>query len=948
MKKIIKNLLLVCLMLVMVVPVFSACKNKDEVVLSVFGQTSLNVKRGGQINFVTNVNGVESAEPEILIIYDTSSNISGESLSAKMFESTMVISKDAVIGSKIQVQAFYKNSTIKSNILEFTIINTDVENIYFEGEGITYNEVTNQYNLSALPTSVINLKSILKISPDFATDDAGLITIDKVAFNVSKINSVTEFYKYTSDVVNKKIEIFDDAVAGKQIEVNALCKDKHATIIITVKATDSTVAFKQKEYNVICGKSFDLKKQEYLSLNIGNNPDHAGKTLSDLNYNIMAGDTNASLSQGILTINKFKNAADIGVTITVEVSGTFITGKASAVFTIIPNELNGITTIHDSTTNSALLNFAEMHDLSNYFKLVGKDIDGDVTNFSLANLIFNVVDVDDAINGSTGIDSSISIISNNKLGIKAFGDFSQNKTYKVLASINGSPVSACDFYFKITQIGTLNVTYTILGENPTITDGIPVYNFTANKSYSMTCSIMNGLSQVSPELYSNLLELYEENGTTKITDLASRGITLTDNTMSFENMTNGEYVFIAKHQSGKTFKFVVNALNGLIAKTNIPNGVIDTTILAPDYKMSFDLYNKGVKSDLSKSVFTLYKKGTKELVTIIKFKEIIFGNAGFGEILPLKQGAESIVAVINYGGVEYTSNAIDINIIMVADTISIKAEGVTANENAVYDYTGIQLEKMLEVVLSCQDVSKVDFDKRFIITSSFNSGTAVPLNNFAGKITFDNYGVYVITVSTLADVANKVSRSITITINDATATKVGNYSELETALLSTSVEKIVLTNSIKIAPTSTIVLGRSKNIDGAGFSLTSDVIATPGEQFDFINNPLNYHTSIKNLTVIGNDDILSNSSRMNCFIVNNGELSLSQVNISKYENGIKNLNTLNITDVVITDMFTTGIYNNNVGQINVNGLGNNINKCGLACVELVNSPDIMGRLTNIT
>ena len=384
MKKVFKTMAVV-LCLLLIIPVFAACNDK-QLVLSQVQSSGKEIAKGESIHLQTTYGNSVLEDPDIRIVYD--SNAQGEAVSASIQNNVLTIAEDAEIGAVIRVQAFYNKQN--SNTLEFVVVHKDVNKISFNADDIEP-VGTNEYATTKLPGEEMYLKDVVQILPEYASYvedgvEKNYTVTDLQVDIIASGDTHSQFEEINAQgSIDVGVRILSTATKGYSFTIHVSINDIHAYLMVTVEEQKPTISWKENAFDVYHGTTISL--MDLVDFYPGNED-----TSSALSVEFMISsfsETNGNLDEvfvingSSLTIAHYASQATISkscyiIAKVVGYEGETIQTQAVP-FTIRSNELVRVD-IKEEYKNADISIFtSNIYNLQEYITLVGEIEGADVT-----------------------------------------------------------------------------------------------------------------------------------------------------------------------------------------------------------------------------------------------------------------------------------------------------------------------------------------------------------------------------------------------------------------------------------------------------------------------------------------------------------------------------------------------------------------------------------------
>ena len=397
MKKVFKTMAVV-LCLLLIIPVFAACNDK-QLVLSQVQSSGKEIARGESISLQTTYGNSVLEDPDIRIVYD--SNAQGEAVSASIKDNVLTIAEDAEIGAVIRVQAFYNKQN--SNTLEFVVVHKDVDKISFNADDIEP-VGTNEYATTKLPGEEIYLKDVVQILPEYASYvedgvEKNYTVTDLQVDIIASGDTHSQFEEINAQgSIDVGVRILSTATKGYSFTIHVSINDIHAYLTVTVAEQKPTISWKENAFDVYHGTTIFL--MDLVDFYPGNED-----TSSALSVEFMISsfsETNGNLDEvfvidsSSLTIAHYASQATISkscyiIAKVVGYEGETIQTQAVP-FTIRSNELVRVDIKEEYKNANISISTSNIYNLQEYIALVGEIEGADVTtDINTNNLQIQIV-----------------------------------------------------------------------------------------------------------------------------------------------------------------------------------------------------------------------------------------------------------------------------------------------------------------------------------------------------------------------------------------------------------------------------------------------------------------------------------------------------------------------------------------------------------------------------
>lgn len=404
MKKVFKTMAVV-LCLLLIIPVFAACNDK-QLVLSQVQSSGKEIARGEKIYLQTTYGNSVLEDPDIRIVYD--SNAQGEAVSASIQNNVLTIAEDAEIGAVIRVQAFYNKQN--SNTLEFVVVHKDIDKISFNADDIEL-VGTNEYATTKLPGEEIYLKDVVQILPEYASYvedgvEKNYTVADLQVDIIASGDTYSQFEEINAQgSIDVGVRILSTATKGYSFTIHVSINDIHAYLTVTVAEQKPTISWKENAFDVYHGTTISL--MDLVDFYPGNED-----TSSALSVEFMISsfsETNGNLDEvfvidgSSLTIAHYASQATISkscyiIAKVVGYEGERIQTQAVP-FTIRSNELVRVDIKEEYKDKNIPISTSNIYNLQEYIALVGEiegaDVTTDINTNTLQILIANASGVDE-------------------------------------------------------------------------------------------------------------------------------------------------------------------------------------------------------------------------------------------------------------------------------------------------------------------------------------------------------------------------------------------------------------------------------------------------------------------------------------------------------------------------------------------------------------------------
>lgn len=404
MKKVFKTMAVV-LCLLLIIPVFAACNDK-QLVLSQVQSSGKEIAKGERIYLQTTYGNSVLEDPDIRIVYD--SNAQGEAVSASIQNNILTIAEDAEIGAVIRVQAFYNKQN--SNTLEFVVVHKDVDKISFNADDIE-GVGANEYATTKLPGEEIYLKDVVQILPEYASYvedgvEKNYTVADLQVDIIASGDTHSQFEEINAQgSIDVGVRILSTATKGYSFTIHVSINDIHAYLMVTVEEQKPTISWKENAFDVYHGTTMSL--MDLVDFYPGNED-----TSSALSVEFMISsfsETNGNLDEvfvidgSSLTIAHYASQATISkscyiIAKVVGYEGERIQTQAVP-FTIRSNELVRVDIKEEYKDKNISISTSNIYNLQEYIALVGEiegaDVTTDINTNTLQILIANDSGVDE-------------------------------------------------------------------------------------------------------------------------------------------------------------------------------------------------------------------------------------------------------------------------------------------------------------------------------------------------------------------------------------------------------------------------------------------------------------------------------------------------------------------------------------------------------------------------
>ena len=384
MKKVFKTMAVV-LCLLLIIPVFAACNDK-QLVLSQVQSSGKEIAKGESVSLQTTYGNSVLEDPDIRIVYD--SNAQGEAVSASIQNNVLTIAEDAEIGAVIRVQAFYNKQN--SNTLEFVVVHKDVNKISFNADDIEL-VGTNEYATTKLPGEEIYLKDVVQILPEHASYvedgvEKNYTVTDLQVDIIASGDTHSQFEEINAQgSIDVGVRILSTATKGYSFTIHVSINDIHAYLTVTVAEQKPTISWKENAFDVYHGTTIFL--MDLVDFYPGNED-----TSSALSVEFMISsfsETNGNLDEvfvidsSSLTIAHYASQATISkscyiIAKVVGYEGETIQTQAVP-FTIRSNELVRVDIKEEYKNANISIFTSNIYNLQKYITLVGEIEGADVT-----------------------------------------------------------------------------------------------------------------------------------------------------------------------------------------------------------------------------------------------------------------------------------------------------------------------------------------------------------------------------------------------------------------------------------------------------------------------------------------------------------------------------------------------------------------------------------------
>ena len=404
MKKVFKTMAVV-LCLLLIIPVFAACNDK-QLVLSQVQSSGKEIARGERIYLQTTYGNSVLEDPDIRIVYD--SNAQGEAVSASIQNNILTIAEDAEIGAVIRVQAFYNKQN--SNTLEFVVVHKDIDKISFNADDIE-GVGANEYVTTKLPGEEIYLKDVVQILPEYASYvedgvEKNYTVADLQVDIIASGDTHSQFEEINAQgSIDVGVRILSTATKGYSFTIHVSINDIHAYLMVTVEEQKPTISWKENAFDVYHGTTISL--MDLVDFYPGNED-----TSSALSVEFMISsfsETNGDLDEvfvisgSSLTIAHYASQATISKScyIIAKVVGyeDEMIQTQAVPFTIRSNELVRVDIKEEYKDKNNPISTSNIYNLQEYIALVGEiegaDVTTDINTNTLQILIANDSGVDE-------------------------------------------------------------------------------------------------------------------------------------------------------------------------------------------------------------------------------------------------------------------------------------------------------------------------------------------------------------------------------------------------------------------------------------------------------------------------------------------------------------------------------------------------------------------------
>ena len=397
MKKVFKTMAVV-LCLLLIIPVFAACNDK-QLVLSQVQSSGKEIARGESISLQTTYGNAVLEDPDIRIVYD--SNAQGEAVSASIKDNVLTIAEDAEIGAVIRVQAFYNKQN--SNTLEFVVVHKDVDKISFNADDIEP-VGTNEYATTKLPGEEIYLKDVVQILPEYASYvedgvEKNYTVADLQVDMIASGDTHSQFEEINAQgSIDVGVRILSTATKGYSFTIHVSVNDIHAYLTVTVAEQKPTISWKENAFDVYHGTTISL--MDLVNFYPGNEDTSSALSIefiissfSETNGNL---DEVFVISGSSLTIAHYASQATISkscyiIAKVVGYEGERIQTQAVP-FTIRSNELVRVDIKEEYKNKNIPISTSNIYNLQEYIALVGEIEGADVTtDINTNNLQIQIV-----------------------------------------------------------------------------------------------------------------------------------------------------------------------------------------------------------------------------------------------------------------------------------------------------------------------------------------------------------------------------------------------------------------------------------------------------------------------------------------------------------------------------------------------------------------------------
>lgn len=569
MKKVFKTMVLM-LCFLLVVPVLTACKDK-QLVLSQVQTSQKTIERGESVSFRLTYGGEQIENPDIRIVYD--SHAQEGNFSAEITEGVLTIAQDAEIGAVVKVQAFYNKQN--SNVLEFVVTHKSVDNIAFVADDITH-VGGSEYETVKQPGDEITLQDVVQILPEYASHIVGGETkpytiADLTKFEIKAEDPEQEQYFQTIGElgnINLGVKVLENAPNGYAFTIHIALNEVEASLKVSIGEQKPTISWKNTQINVYHGTSINL--EDLINFNPGNGQSVSVEFVIDSFSSAEEGLEevflldNKTLTIATYTSNKTLNTSCVIKAKVVGLSGDEI--SATATFTIKPNKLDHIEIKPEYVGKNIDMLTSTLYDLKDYIVLVGENPNADVTE-DVNGSILDIV-----VTETAGIQEDYILINatNLQFGIKPFSNLdSNNKILKV------------QFFVKSTQ-KTSELTFSVSKAKETIKlhvsgdigeiDGSTKDIFAGTYTLSFVC-YKNDSERVDDVLCENITLALKEGAAAGITFDAENNLTVGEDVASETTFT---IVYKMKDISTDLVTFTVKNSSSLVISMN-PEGILGGT-----------------------------------------------------------------------------------------------------------------------------------------------------------------------------------------------------------------------------------------------------------------------------------------------------------------------------------------------------------------------------------
>ena len=404
MKKVFKTMAVV-LCLLLIIPVFAACNDK-QLVLSQVQSSGKEIARGERIYLQTTYGNSVLEDPDIRIVYD--SNAQGEAVSASIQDNVLTIAENAEIGAVIRVQAFYNKQN--SNTLEFVVVHKDVDKISFNADDIE-GVGANEYVTTKLPGEEIYLKDVVQILPEYASYvedgvEKNYTVADLQVDIIASGDTHSQFEEINAQgSIDVGVRILSTATKGYSFTIHVSINDIHAYLMVTVEEQKPTISWKENAFDVYHGTTISL--MDLVDFYPGNEDTSSALSVEFIISSFS--ETNGNLDEvfvidgSSLTIAHYASQATISkscyiIAKVVGYEGERIQTQAVP-FTIRSNELVRVDIKEEYKDENIPISTSNIYNLQEYIALVGEiegaDVTTDINTNTLQILIANASGVDE-------------------------------------------------------------------------------------------------------------------------------------------------------------------------------------------------------------------------------------------------------------------------------------------------------------------------------------------------------------------------------------------------------------------------------------------------------------------------------------------------------------------------------------------------------------------------